>query len=267
MMEIDTCYDKENIICSDIINDERQPTISKNENSNIKGDPLHLKFVWNKQTYDIDSLGMLNSVLELREKIKEKTGIPIDNQKLMFKGLVKDDSSTLKDINVINNSKFMVVGSTAHDIETIKTISPHQIIQVQQADAASSKEPLCKQKMHLKVLEKGKPDDVPPGIKGLKEKLPEFPLSGFINKAGGKVRLTFKLEMDQLWLGTKERTEKLPMSSIRNVISEPIEGHEEYHILALQLGPTEASRYWMYWFPAQYVDAVKDTILGKWQVL
>ena len=28
-----------------------------------------------------------------------------------------------------------------------------------------------------------------------------------------------------------ERTEKLPMSSIRNVISEPIEGHEEYHIL------------------------------------
>ena len=57
-----------------------------------------------------------------------------------------------------------------------------------------------------------------------------------------KVRLTFKMELDQLWLGTKERTEKLPMNSIKAVVSEPIKGQEEYHILALQLGPTEASR-------------------------
>ncbi|PRD23045.1 UNVERIFIED_CONTAM: Ubiquitin domain-containing protein UBFD1 [Trichonephila clavipes] len=33
----------------------------------------------------------------------------------------------------------------------------------------------------------------------------------------------------------------------------------------IQLGTTEASRYWLYWVPAQYVDAIKDTILGKWQ--
>lgn len=52
-----------------------------------------------------------------------------------------------------------------------------------------------------------------------------------LNKQGGKVRLTFKLEADQLWLSTKERTEKLPMGSIKNVISEPIEGHEEYHVV------------------------------------
>lgn len=52
-----------------------------------------------------------------------------------------------------------------------------------------------------------------------------------MNKHGGKVRLTFKLENDQLWLSTKERTEKLPMGSIKNIISEPIEEHEEYHIM------------------------------------
>lgn len=34
---------------------------------------------------------------------------------------------------------------------------------------------------------------------------------------------------------------------------------------ALQLGPTELSRYWIYWVPSQYVDAIKDAILGKWQ--
>lgn len=52
-----------------------------------------------------------------------------------------------------------------------------------------------------------------------------------MNKSGGKVRLTFKLEIDQLWIGTKERTEKIPMSSIKNIVSESIEGHEEYHIM------------------------------------
>lgn len=49
----------------------------------------------------------------------------------------------------------------------------------------------------------GKPDDIIPGIKNHREALPAMPLSGMYNKAGGKVRLTFKLEADQLWIGTK----------------------------------------------------------------
>lgn len=57
------------------------------------------------------------------------------------------------------------------------------------------------------------------------------PLSGMLNKHGSKIRLTFKLEADQLWLSTKERTEKLRMASIKNVISEAITEHEEYHIV------------------------------------
>lgn len=59
-------------------------------------------------------------------------------------------------------------------------------------------------KEHKRVLDKhGKPDDIPVGIKNVKEPLPHMPLSGMYNKSGGKVRLTFKLEVDQIWLGTK----------------------------------------------------------------
>ena len=59
-------------------------------------------------------------------------------------------------------------------------------------------------KVHKTVLDKyGKPDDVMPGIKNKREPLPPTPLVGMYNKAGGKVRLTFKLENDQLWIGTK----------------------------------------------------------------
>ena len=79
-----------------------------------------------------------------------------------------------------------------------------------------------------------------------------------------------------------ERTEKIPLASIRNVVSEAIKGDPDYHIMVgahtytcthththtqgLQLGPTEQSRYWIYWVPAQYVEAIKEIILGKWQI-
>jgi len=230
-----------------------------------KGEPLNFKMVWNKKNYEMNSLGTLNNVGHMRKHIEELTGIPCKMQKIMYKGLVKDDNKTLEEVKINNNAKVMVVGSTPLDIEKVKTPTAQELKQEQAAEAAAAKEPLCKQKLHKKVIDKGKPEDAPPGIKGINEGLPPMPLSGMTNKSGGKVRLTFKLELDQLWLGTKERTEKLPMTSIRNVISEAIEGHEEYHILAIQLGPTEASRYWIYWFPAQYVEAVKNTILGKWQ--
>jgi len=65
----------------------------------------------------------------------------------------------------------------------------------------------------------------------LKEPLPQVPLYGMVNKSGDKVRLTFKLEMDQLWVGTKQRTQKINMSSIRAVVSETIEGHEQFSIV------------------------------------
>lgn len=42
-----------------------------------------------------------------------------------------------------------------------------------------------------------------PGLKNVRENLPPAPVAGMYNKSGGKVRLTFKLEADQLWIGTK----------------------------------------------------------------
>ena len=72
----------------------------------------------------------------------------------------------------------------------------------------------------------------------VQEALPPQPLSGMVNKSGGKVRLTFKLENDQLWIGTKERTEKIPMTSIKAVVSEPIERHEQVRYADKSIRPT-----------------------------
>ncbi|CAL1676523.1 unnamed protein product [Lasius platythorax] len=176
-------------------------------------------------------------------------------------GLAKDDQ-TLRNLGITKGAKVMIVGSKLDDVLAVSIPTKQDLID--EAVSAVSKEPLSQQKVHRKVLDKGIPEDVMPGILDSKEPLPEFPLAGMLNKSGGKVRLTFKLEQDQLWIGTKERTDKIPMNSIKGVHSEPIHDHPEYHIMAIQLGTTEASRYWIYWVPAQYISAIKDAILGKW---
>ncbi|XP_037094040.1 ubiquitin domain-containing protein UBFD1-like [Pollicipes pollicipes] len=184
-------------------------------------------------------------------------------QKVMIKGLARDDK-TLRELGVASGAKVMVVGSTLNDV--LSVAKPEAKSSKEEAKAEEpDKEKLCEMKQHKKILDKGKPDDVMPGNRNINEPLPPTPLSGMLNRTGGKVRLTFKLESDQLWIGTKERTEKVSMSSVKAIVSEPIVDHEDYHIMGVQLGPTEASRYWVYWVPAQYVSAIKDIVLGKWQ--
>ncbi|XP_046659519.1 ubiquitin domain-containing protein UBFD1-like [Homalodisca vitripennis] len=217
--------------------------------------------IYNKNKYDVQ-FPLDDNVGQLKKHLEDVIGIPYSLQKVMIKGLAKDER-TLRELGVMKGAKVMVVGSKLNDVLAVSTPSTQDVAD-EKTNTSSTKEPFCKQKMHRKVLDKGVPDDVMPGIKDTKEALPPFPLVGMLNKSGGKVRLTFKLELDQVWIGTKERTDKIPMNSIKSIVSEPIEGHEQYHVMGLQMGTTEASRYWVYWVPAQYVDSIKDAILGTW---
>jgi len=248
---------------------EQSPTIIpketciQSESEKVKDmEMVEFKVVFNKKKYDI-TFGLDDTVGALKVHLQDIISVPSTMQKIMIKGLAKDEM-TLRKLGVIKGSKVMVIGSTLNAVlEVAKKPTPQQMKEAEKE--SEKKESWCQQKLHKKVLERGKPEDAMPGIKNTRESLPPFPLSGMLNKSGGKVRLTFKLEVDQIWLGTKERTEKLPMNSIKAVSSEAIEGLEEYHIMALQLGPTEASRYFIYWVPAQYVESIKEAILGKWQ--
>lgn len=233
--------------------------------TSVDKETIEFKVVYNKAKFDI-VFPLDDSIAQLKKHLEYVTGVPVPMQKLMLKGLAKDEV-TLRSLNVTKNSKVMLVGSTVSDVMSVSAPDPKALKEEMNAEEAAKKEPLCKQKIHKAVLEKySVPDDAIIGIKNQKDTLPSTPISGMINKNGGKVRLTFKLELDQLWIGTKERTDKIPMNSIRNVLSEVIEGNEEYHIMGIQLGTTEASRVWIYYVPAQFVDSIKDAILGKWQL-
>ncbi|KAK0163651.1 hypothetical protein PV327_007312 [Microctonus hyperodae] len=233
-----------------------------NEQSTDKhSESIEFKIIYNKKKIDI-TFSLDRTIAELKDHLESIISVPKEMQKVMIKGLAKDQD-TLRSLGLANGAKVMIVGSKLNDVLAL-TIPSKQDIQDDAAATASSKEPYSQQKIHRKILDKGIPEDAMPGILNSKDPLPDFPLSGMLNKLGGKVRLTFKLEQDQLWIGTKDRTDKIPMNSIKGVHSEPIHDHTEYHIMAIQLGPTDASRYWIYWVPAQYIAAIKDAILGKW---
>ncbi|XP_014215717.1 ubiquitin domain-containing protein UBFD1-like [Copidosoma floridanum] len=225
------------------------------------GEKIDFKVIFNKKKIDV-TFALDGTVGELKTYLHNIINVPEAMQKIMIKGLAKDDQ-TLRSLGVTKGAKVMIVGSKLDDVLAV-SIPTKQEIAEESAAAAVSKEPLSQQKVHRKVLDKGLPEDVMPGILDTQEPLPSYPLVGMLNKSGNKVRLTFKLEQDQLWIGTKDRTDKLSMTNIKDVHTEPIHDHPEYHIVGLQLGTTEASRYWIYWVPTQYIQSIKDSVLGKW---
>lgn len=242
---------KEEIECKDDVDvacDEGDATVEM----------LNFKILFNKTLHQI-SWDSQKSIASLKDHVETLTDVPAEMQKLMYKGLLKD-SQSLTEANISNGTKVMLIGSQKKDI-----VSANKKVKVEVAKASSStvkKEPLCEQKQHKKIIDQGVPDDAMPAYRNGHEPLPEVALFGMKNKVGHKARLTFKLESDEVWISTKERTQKVQMTSIRSVVSEPIKGKEEYHLMGFAFGTTEQSRYWIYWVPAQYVKAIKNTVMG-----
>ncbi|KAL4666834.1 hypothetical protein H8959_005523 [Pygathrix nigripes] len=88
----------------------------------------------------------------------------------MCNGLVPEDK-ILREIKVTSGAKILVVGSTTNDILAVNT--PKDAAQPDAKAEDNKKEPLCRQKQHRKVLDKGKPKDVMPSVKRAQERLPK----------------------------------------------------------------------------------------------
>lgn len=80
----------------------------------------------------------------------------------MFKGLAKD-TQTIRAVGITQGAKVMIVGSKLDDVLAVSGVSKETAAQEERANA-SAKEPLCKQKIHRKVLDKGVPEDAMPGL-------------------------------------------------------------------------------------------------------
>eukprot|EP00037_Helgoeca_nana_P028353 m.333219 g.333219 ORF g.333219 m.333219 type:complete len:275 (-) comp27739_c0_seq1:90-914(-) len=230
------------------------------------GDVVKFRVVFKKITHDVE-FSLDRTVGELKLHLEKATGCPTVSQKLSFKGPLKDDTQTLRSRKFSSRAKVLLIGPTAEDLLQQASMSAPitQSDPLPSAAMMSAPEPVkawCEMTIHRKVLDKGMPADVEMGYVPLDgpEPIPQCPLVLFDIR--GKIRLTFKMAEHMMVIGTNERTSPVPLSSVQDCKSEPIVGHPAYHILALQLGPTEKSNKFFYWVPAQYIRSILN-LFGK----
>ncbi|XP_071632560.1 uncharacterized protein [Temnothorax longispinosus] len=116
--------------------------------------------IYNKQKISVN-FAFDGTVAELKTYLQKIISVPQAMQKVMFKGLAKDDQ-TLRNLGVTKGAKVMIVGSKLDDVLAVSIPTKQDLID--EAVSSVSKEPLSQQKVHRKVLDKGIPEDVMPGI-------------------------------------------------------------------------------------------------------
>jgi len=217
--------------------------------------------VFKKQNFSVE-FGMDSSVGDLRQEVARLSGVPAALQKLMLKGILKNDAESLRTAGFKNGVKVMLVGSTIQEV--MSTATTEATASSSTSSSEAEKEHMSEKLPHKKVIDKGKPEKAMPGLKGRHEQLPQYPLEGICNNRGDTVRLTFKVFSQELWISSKASTQKIPFITIKSVQSEPIKGQEEYHIMSLQLGSSDATKYYLYWVPAQFSRAIANTIMADY---
>lgn len=167
--------------------DDTTNSNKKNESNTLNEDSrekVEFKVIYNKKKIDI-TFALDGTVGELKEHLQNVISVPQAMQKIMFKGLAKDDQ-TLRNLGVTTGkksffnfkicknffylkyftvklgAKVMIVGSKLDDVLAVSIPTKQELSD--EAAGSASKEPISQQKLHRKILDKGVPDDVMPGI-------------------------------------------------------------------------------------------------------
>lgn len=72
--------------------------------------------------YQLNEWASESTVEELKLHLQDLTGVAVERQKLMFKGLLKDNAQTLTDAKLGNGSKIMLMGSKDEEIRQVHEI-------------------------------------------------------------------------------------------------------------------------------------------------
>ncbi len=68
---------------------------------------------WNKQTFNDLELAPSHGVEMIKEQLFALTGVPIEKQKLMYKGKIIKDDTDLGSLGLTDGAQFMMMGTAA----------------------------------------------------------------------------------------------------------------------------------------------------------
>ncbi|CAH8487176.1 unnamed protein product [Schistosoma turkestanicum] len=246
---------------SSLLSDDKLPETNNAVSQDL---PIYLTILHNRIKHRL-VFQSSTTIAEVKQSLEPLTHVPVDMQKLIFRGILSDNT-TLGELSLPGkDAKLMLVGTKPSEAEQVRLSEANSTANEELSNDCQSDVTMdwSDQTEHKQVLERyGKPENAMVGILNTEEVLdPNECLLGLCDKRGQPLRLRIKPDSAELWLATKDITHKFPLATIHDVVSQPIKGHPEYHIMAFQLGPTPKSRYFVYWLPSQYVESIKTMVL------
>lgn len=86
---------------------------------------VEFTIIHNKDKYNV-AMPLSSTIGQLKDKLVDMIGVPSKMQKIMIKGLAKDDQ-TLESLNVSSSSKIMVVGAKLQDIVAVSVANVEEV--------------------------------------------------------------------------------------------------------------------------------------------
>jgi len=204
-----------------------------------------------------------DTVGDIKTELQRLTNVPAQNQKLMLKKKqLKDDTEVFfPNHPLTHKDKLMLIGTPLADLAMAVVVPTNVTAPKMGEEAKPVKENIQELPKHKKIIEKGLPEGAEMGNACSTEPLPEGGLKAIYNNMGTVSRLTFK--EGNMCIATKERTDKVPFVTVGSITSEPVEDRKGYHVMCFNLGKADSnSKLYLYYVPAQYVEAVKANVLG-----
>jgi hypothetical protein len=126
------------------------------------GEEIELKIIFNKKPLLIKTQ-IRKTVGHLKLLIEKETGLPPGLQKVLLKGIPKDDV-TLESLGVTKSTKILVIGTTLNEVMEVTKPPDKEALAAEDLSSKKDAANWCSVTQHKKILDKGVPPDVMPGI-------------------------------------------------------------------------------------------------------
>lgn len=115
----------------------------------MSNDRINFKVTFKSQTIPFDQWETSSTVGQIKQHLHDTTSLPQDSQKLLWKGrILKDDTTSLSQVGIQDNSKLMLMGSLPTQVQQVNQLD--QKIQEQRKIA-----PLIRQQKKKQAQRKG----------------------------------------------------------------------------------------------------------------
>lgn len=175
--------------------DETAPTVEPSDTP-ASAVPLKtsipIKVTYKRNVLEL-SVSPDDTVEVIKKSLESLTDVPVKMQKLMYKGIASNEK-TIRQLGVPPNSKFLLIGSTQSDVQSVSRKPSSKELREPQV-VEKKAQPLSERRPHSKILGYGVPADAYPGILHVQEPLPRA-VHGMLNKVSF-CRMNVHLEICQ----------------------------------------------------------------------